>query len=879
MTARQLLRLIDPRIRPATPGAETRRTALHAIATQDWPAVWQGLDASAEGLTDSQVEVRLERDGPNVIARERPRPWYALLVGNFGNPFILVLILLGVVSFITGDERATITVAVMVVLSVLMRFAQEFRSSHAAEALRRLVRTTATVTRRVIAETGETSVQSRRVEIPFEQLVVGDLVHLSAGDMVPADMRLVAAKDLFVSESALTGEALPVEKSDMVPSNLCFMGTTVISGTATGVALATGERTQFGSLAKSVIGHRAETSFDRGVAGVTRVLIQFMLVMVPLVFLINGIAKGDFKEAFLFSIAVAVGLTPEMLPMVVTANLARGAVAMAREKVIVKRLNAIQNLGAMDVLCTDKTGTLTQDQVILERHRDVRGEVSLWVLELAYLNSYFQTGLKSLLDRAVLQHAELGHELDVLHHYAKIDEIPFDFERRRMSVVVERQAGRHLLICKGAVDEIFGVCDRVEDATQIVPFTPGLQETARTVATTANAEGFRVVAVGYRESPASDRSYTSADEHDLVLAGFIAFLDPPKPSAAAAVRALHGHGVRVVVLTGDNETVARGVCRQVGIRDADVVTGTDVETLDDDGLADVAERADLFATLNPLQKARVVQALKQRGHTVGFLGDGINDSPALREADVGVSVDTAADIARESADIILLDKDLVVLQAGVLRGREVYGNIIKYIKMTASSNFGNVLSVLIASAFIPFLPMLPIQLLIQNLLYDFSQTALPWDRMDAEFLAAPQRWQAAGIARFMLWIGPTSSVFDVTTFLLLWFAFGANSRAHQALFQSGWFIEGLLSQTLIVHMIRTRRIPFIQSTAAPAVLVVTGAIMALGIVLPFSRLGHSTGMVPMPWTFFPWLVITLVAYCALTQTVKVRYIRRFDAWL
>ena len=596
------------------------------------------------------------------------------------------------------------------------------------------------------------------------------------------------------------------------------MGTNLVSGTATALVILTGDRTQFGSLAKNVVNQRALTSFDKGVNRVTWVLIRFMLVMVPVVFLLNGFVKGDFKQAFLFAIAVAVGLTPEMLPMVVTANLARGAVAMSRHKVIVNRLNAIQNLGAMDVLCTDKTGTLTEDKVILEKHLNLTGRSDLRVLELAYLNSYYQTGLKNLLDRAVLEHVELAHEFDVLQHYTKVDEIPFDFTRRRMSVVVANGDARHVLICKGAVEEMLTVCTGAELGADVVALSAERQRDALTLVRGLNEEGFRVVAVASKTLPPQDETYSVNDERDLVLAGFMAFLDPPKTSASQAVAALQGHGVRVVILTGDNDVVTRRVCRDVGLPFDRVVLGHEVDDASDAELADLAEATAVFAKLNPAQKARIVRALQGRGHTVGYLGDGINDAPALRDADVGISVDTATDIARESADIILLEKSLLVLEDGVLRGREVYGNIVKYIKMTASSNFGNVFSVLIASAVLPFLPMLPVQLLIQNLLYDFSQLSLPWDRMDPEFLTKPRKWDASGIARFMAYIGPISSVFDVTTFAVLWFVMGASTVAHQGLFQSGWFIEGLLSQTLIVHMIRTKKVPFIQSTAALPVL-------------------------------------------------------------
>jgi P-type Mg2+ transporter len=858
-------------------------------------------NAELAGLTPADVRARLDEYGTNVVAHERPRPWYLLLLGNFRNPFILVLLLLGVVSFATGDVRGTVVVSVMVAVSVVMRFLQEYRSSRAAEALRAMVQTTATVTRQLPRSDNDDTLVSAKHEVPFDALVPGDTVHLSAGDMIPADIRFLSSKDLFVSQSALTGEAMPVEKYDMLAgvveksvndassddvnpldrSDLGFIGTTVVSGTGSAVVVQTGKHTVFGSLAKSVIGHRSLTSFDRGVNAVTWILIRFIVVMVPIVFLLNGVVKGDFKEAFLFAIAVAVGLTPEMLPMVVTANLAKGAVTMAREKVIVKRLNAIQNFGAMDVVCTDKTGTLTQNRVVVERHRNVRGEIDMRPLEYAYLNSYYQTGLKNLLDRAVLAHAELDHQLDTLQHYDKIDEIPFDFARRRMSVIVAKPEGAHVLICKGAVEEIFGICTEAELGDDVVPFTNALRDEASGVVRAMNEEGFRVVAVAHKTATTPQSVYSVQDECNLVLSGFVAFLDPPKEFAVEAISALQRHGVRVIVLTGDNDVVTRQVCRQVKLPFKRLLLGSDVDNLSDDELTTAADDVNVFAKLNPLQKSRIVRALQRGHHTVGYLGDGINDAAALRDADVGISVDTATDIARESADIILLEKSLLVLETGVLMGREVYGNIIKYIKMTASSNFGNVFSVLVASAFIPFLPMLPVQLLILNLLYDISQISLPWDRMDPDFLARPRAWDTTGIARFMVWIGPISSVFDITTFLLLWFVFHATAlvAGGEAMFQSGWFIESLLSQTLIVHMIRTEKIPFVQSRAATPVLLLTSAIMAFGIYLPYSPFGSSINLAHLPAAFYPWLIATLLAYGALTQFVKTRYMRRFHAWL
>lgn len=845
------------------------------------------------GLSEAEVAQRLDEYGPNEVAHEKPPAWYWMLGKNFRDPFIVVLLILGIVSELTGDLRATTVVAVMVLVSVLMRFIQEFRSSQAAEKLQAMVHTTATVLRQTKKELedGMLFLSSEWREVPLEGLVPGDIVRLSAGDMIPADVRLLSTKDLFVSQSTLTGEALPIEKeataSQTTTGNaksnpleraaLCFLGSNVVSGSATAAVIHTGNATFFGSLAKTVIGHRTLTSFDVGVNKVSWLLIRFMLVMVPIIFVINGFLKGDWKEAFLFGIAVAVGLTPEMLPMVVTANLAKGAFAMAREKVIVKKLNAIQNLGAMDILCTDKTGTLTQDKIVLIEYLNIHGKEAPSVLEYTYINSYHQTGLKSLLDRAVLEFVGLEKKLRI-PDMKKVDEIPFDFSRRRMSVVVAHE-GQHLLICKGAIEEILKVCTRAESGPEVVPLTDALREEVGVLTREKNEDGLRVIAVAYKREPLRHDPFTVKDESDLILAGFVDFLDPPKETAAPAIQALKEDGVRVKVLTGDNELVTRHICKDVGLPIEQLALGSDIEAMDDGALADLADRTTVFAKVSPAQKARIVKALKSRGHTVGFLGDGINDAPALREADVGISVDTGTDIAKESADIILLEKSLLVVQIGVIKGRQVYGNIIKYIKMTASSNFGNVFSVMTASIFLPFLPMLPIHLLIQNLCYDFSQLALPWDTMNKEFLMKPRRWDPSGIARFMVCIGPISSIFDILTFLLLWYVFKANSPAHQSFFQSGWFIEGLLSQTLIVHIIRTPKIPFVQSWAAPAVTFTTAVIMGVGMFIPFTSLGKAIGMVPLPWTFFPWLLFILAAYCALAQVVKSWYIRKFQTWL
>ncbi|MFE5867667.1 magnesium-translocating P-type ATPase [Streptomyces roseifaciens] len=889
--------------------ARTRAAGDRLARISGWPAaqVLQDTRATPHGLRRDDAELRLARGGANVVAHDTGPRWYAQLAKAFWNPFIMILAVLLVIMYVqwlqVADEEPfdpkIPIIGAMVLVSGLLRFWQEHRSAGAAAALRALVTTTTAVRRRE----GHGAAPAT-VEIPMDRVVVGDVVSLSAGDLVPADLRLLTAKDLMVGQAALSGESLPVAKADtrthdygqstttdpVEADNLCLMGTSVTSGTATGVVVATGADTYFGSMAGSLVGERPETSFDTGVKKVSFLLIRFMLVMVPLVFAVNGFTKGDWNEAFMFAVAVAVGLTPEMLPMVVTTNLARGAVAMARRKVVVKRLNAIQNLGAMDVLCTDKTGTLTEDRIVLDRYLDVHGREDAEVLEYAYLNSHFQTGLRNLMDQAVIDRVLEAEEVVVDARFTKVDEIPFDFARRRMSVVLRRNdldgpasgepaAGEHRIITKGAVEEVLALCTHMAEDGRRTELDAGLRRRVTRTAEDHNRQGLRVLAVATRTLPAERETYGVADEDGLTLVGFLAFLDPPKADAAAALQALAEMGVAVKVVTGDNELVAARVCADVGIDVGAVVTGAVLDTLDETELRALVRATTVFAKTNPVQKARIVRALQAEGHTVGFLGDGINDAAALRDADVGISVDTAVDIAKESADIILLEKDLTVLERGVEQGRTTFGNTIKYIKMTASSNFGNVFSVLVASAFIPFQPMLAIHLLVQNLAYDVSQLATPWDRMDPEYLREPRTWDAKGIARFMLFIGPISSVFDITTFLVLWHVFGADSEAGQTLFQSGWFVEGLLSQTLIVHMIRTRKVPFIGSRASVPVMVMTAVVMAFGIFLPFSPLAPALSMEPLPMGYFPWLIAILLAYCALTQAVKTWYVRRFNTWL
>jgi Mg2+-importing ATPase len=902
---------LDPTIgdtRPASPATRIARTSTDENRRGSLPESQQRLLVEAarlpaeatlksfstdlDGLTADAVKQRRARFGDNSVNHGKPAPAVLQFLGAFANPFILILLFLVVVMVFTDivfadpadgpSYTGVVTVSIMVLVSVTLRFWQEYRSSRAADELKALVRTTTAVTR---------SLHGRPVtsEIPVEDVVRGDIIQLAAGDMIPADVRIVRAKDLQLNQSMLTGEALPAEKTTapdtevteatlLDAANLGFMGTSVVSGSGTAVVIGTGRSTSFGSLSSAIVGSRPDTAFDIGIRKVTRTLIRFILVMVPVVFIINGITK-DWTTAFLFGVTTAVGLTPEMLPLIVTANLAKGAQFMAKRKVIVKRLNSIQNLGAIDILATDKTGTLTEDRIVLERHLNTAGRSSESTLGHAAANAMFQTGLRNLLDEAVIAAAGPDERDRIRREWTLVDELPFDFERRRMSVVVDR-GDSHLLITKGAVEEVLFACrsERVNGAD--VELTPGRLAEIDQLVADQNEQGLRVLAVAVREFDEDARfEYTRDDEDGLTLLGFLAFLDPPKASAGAAIASLRRHGTNVKVITGDNALVAAAVCAKVGIDAGTIVLGPETDELSIEALGELAEETTVFAKVAPAQKARIVEAMRLHGHTVGYLGDGINDAAALRAADVGISVDTAVDIAKESADIILLEKDLTVLEGGVIEGRRTFVNTMKYIKMTASSNFGNMFSVLVASALLPFVPMIPIVVLVQNLAYDLSMLTLPWDKVDEDDLRKPRAWESKSLSSFMIRIGPISSIFDITTYALMWFVFQANSPAHAALFQSGWFVESIISQTLIVHMLRTKRLPFVQSRASLPVLLATGAVCLFGLVLPFTGWGHTLGLVSLPWTYFPWLVATLAAYCALTQLLKTVFIRRQGAWM
>jgi P-type Mg2+ transporter len=871
--------------------------AVHDAAMQEVSVVLQQLNTSPSGLSEMEVAARLEKYGPNEVAQERKHGWLLRLWVAVRNPLVILLAVIATITFATASETSDYiggsVMVGMIVLAVMLRLIQETKADNAAAKLKAMIKVTATALR-----------DGQPKEIPLKDLVPGDVVKLSAGDMIPGDVRLIAAKDLFVIQGTLTGESLPVEKMDardarqnisiIEHTNLCFLGTSVESGAATAVIVATGAQTYFGKMASSLADQQPDTAFDKGVKRFVWLMIGFMAVMSPMVFFINGFTKHSWgKETFLFALAIAVGLTPEMLPMIVSVCLSKGALAMSKKKVIVKKLNSIQNFGAMDVLCTDKTGTLTIDHVILEIHCDVFKNESEEVLRDAYLISHFQTGLKNVLDRAVLKYTELHRELGV-EKITKVDEIPFDFSRRMMSVVVETSDGEQQLLTKGAPESVFKKCTHFESDGEIFEMEPILVGNLIEQVNSLSEDGFRVLAIASKKM--ERRGVCSkADEENLVLTGYLAFLDPPKDSAKTAIAALRQHGVTVKVLTGDNDLVTRKVCTEVGINAEKILLGNDVEKMSDEQLAAVIDDTDVYARLSPAHKKRVVQALQKKGHVVGFMGDGINDAPALRAADVGISVDTAVDIAKESADMILLEKNLMVLEEGVLEGRKVFANIMKYIRMGASSNFGNMFSMLGASAWFPFLPIQTIQLLTNNLLYDFSQVPIPTDNVTTQYIAKPRPWQMGEIAKFIIFIGPISSIFDYTTFCVMWFYFKCNHAgllpppelaarfAHAAdpdhtyaaaLFNTGWFVESLMTQTLIIHVIRTNLIPFVQSRASWQLTMTTILIMAVGAYLPYSPIAGGLRFVPLPWQFWPILAATLVCYVGLTQLIKMWLLRK-----
>ncbi len=821
------------------------------------------LGASMKGFSDLEAQARLEQFGLNEPARKKKRGIVFELLLKFANPLVLVLLVIAGSSLFFGEKISAALVSLMAVMSVLLSFIQEHKAGQEAEKLSEMVRATATVFR-----------NGRAREIKMREIVPGDVVDLYAGDMIPADLRILSCKDLFINQASLTGESIPVEKiagsldtagqsvTDL--RNIAFMGSSVVSGTALGLVTQTGVSTQFGEVSRRLATMRVETGFDRGLKTFVWLMLRAMLLLVAVIFIINMVSKHKMLDAFLFSLAVAVGLTPEMLPMLVALNLSKGAMAMAKKKVIVKRLNAIQNLGAMDILCTDKTGTLTMDNVVLEKHCDVVQREDHSVHTLAFLNSHYQTGLKNLLDRAIIKFQKIA-----LKPYKKVDEIPFDFSRRIMSVVVEME-GKHKLIAKGAPEEIFKRCARFELDGETLPIEDVLLADLKEECDNLSSEGFRVLAIAYKDMETPKAVYSKDDESDLVLKGYLAFLDPPKPSTKKALAVLRRLGIECKVLTGDNQLVTKKICGDVGLDIKGLLTGDQVEKMSDDVLRPLVETTTVFARLSPLQKERVIRLLHENGHIVGYLGDGINDAPSLKASDVGISVDNAVDIAKESADLILLKKSLAVLEDGVLEGRRTFANIVKYIKIGASSNFGNMFSMTGASLLLPFLPMLPIQILLNNFLYDISQVAIPSDEVDKSYLLKPRPWDVGYIKKVMYVFGPISSLFDFITFgamLLLY-------PGRQDLFHTGWFLESIFTQTLVVHVIRTDKIPFLESRPSRFMVLMSAGILALAAVLPYSPLAGAFGFVRPPASFFFCLFAILAAYLLVIQFAKNRFIKK-----
>ena len=886
---------------------KTAKERFDFAMTKSVVEVLDALETSITGVQEDQVETLRDTYGENKLTKATEVPLWKKIYESIINPFTVILLVIAVISLMTNvilakpgeeDPTTSIIIVVLVLISGGIRFVQELKSDKAASNLSSLIVNTATVIRDEVQQ-----------EIPIEELVVGDIIKLSAGDMLPADALLLETRDFFIQQSSLTGESESVEKKAMwIPSEeesqkpvleserFVFMGSNVVSGSALAVILVTGNDTMIGRIEKTLNTFDEPTSFEKEMNTISWLLIRLMLVLVPVVFVINGLTDSDWLEAGVFALSVAVGLTPEMLPMIITASLAKGAVIMAKEKVVIKKLNAIQDLGAIDILCTDKTGTLTQDEIILEYPLDIHANLDLGVLKIGYLNSYFQTGLKNLLDRAIITRTEkesVEHEnlRDLSTRYQKIDELPFDFERRRMSVIVkEKGQDGALLVTKGALEEMLSISSHVQDGKEIHPITEEIRQNILEAVSQLNEQGLRVLGVSQKFYRNASHRFAVEDESNMILMGYLAFLDPPKPSAAPAIQALKEHGVLTKILTGDNEKVTQTVCERVGLPVDHILLGTDIEEMDDATLAIEAEKTTIFAKLSPEQKARIIRLLKANGHKVGYMGDGINDAPSLKVADVGISVDTAVDIAKEVADVILLDKDLLVLEKGLIEGRKVYANMTKYIKMTVSSNFGNIFSLLFASVFLPFLPMAPVHLIVLNLIYDLSCVALPFDNVDEDFLKEPRAWTAKSITRFMSWLGPTSSIFDIITFAVMFFgiapmitgssyAESTNPAYFLMVFQTGWFIQSMWSQTMVIYMLRSPNLPFIQSKPAFSLLVTSLFALFIVTVLPYTPLAASLKLATLNGMYFLALMLIIISYMLLVTIVKKVYIKKYHEWL
>ena len=835
-----------------------------------------------KGLTENEVDQNLKKYGKNEVKQAKPKKWYHYFSQSLFSPFNSILLGIVLILFYTDvflPENPSfaniIVIIVLVVVSTLLEFTEEYKSNKAAQKLKELVETTTTVIR-----------DGKKIDIPLKMVTVGDIVYLSAGSMIPADLRIIEAKDLYVGQSSLTGESDSVKKvvnteneeeieSILDLDNICFMGTNVISGSAKGVVIKVGDSTYFGKIAKSVSPNKPKTSFQKGIENISRLLIRFMVLIIPIIFLFNA-WKHDLLTAFTFAVAISITITPLLLPVILSSCLSKGAVRMSKKKTIVKKLDSIQNFGAMNILCTDKTGTLTEDKIVLEKYLDATGKTSDKILKYAYLNANFQTGLKGNIDEAVIKRA-IENGLEILNdQYVKVDEIPFDFTRRRLSVVVSDQEKKRFVITKGAIEEILSICTSVEMEGQIVNMTDTIRKNVLSISKKMNKDGLRVVGICEKFADENMESFSVDDERGMTFLGFIGFLDPPKESARESVAKLNKAGVRVIVLTGDNVDVTRCVCDKVGINTQRIVEGSEIDKLADMGVARLLRKNNIFAKLSPIQKARIVRILRDTGNVVGYIGDGINDSPSLSNSDVGVSVDTAVDIAKESADIILLEKDLKVLLDGVDEGRRTFANLLKYIKLATSFNFGEVLSVIVASVALPFLPETPIQLLVEGLLYDFGQMTLPFDNVDKESLRRPKKFDIKSLKNFMFFMGPISSAFDLLVFVSLWFVLGVREAA---VFQTIWFSYSIVSNLAGMHMIRTAKVPFFQSNAHKAVYASSILLSIIGLILPFTFVGRMIGLVPIAYEYIVLILTVTVLYCMIAIIAKRIYIRKYDEWI
>lgn len=838
-----------------------------------------------KGLSNEQVENRLSTYGKNEMKQKKQKKWYNYLLDSLLSPFNIILMGITIILIYTDiiltsppSYANIIVILVLVLASTLLEFFEVYNSNKAAEKLKDLVATTCIVIR-----------NETKIKIPLNEITIGDVILLSAGDIIPADVRVLEAKDLYITQSSLTGESDSVKKSsstelssiDEIESitdldTICFMGTNVTSGSGKAIVIKTGDSTYFGKVANTITSGKPITSFQKGINNLSKLLIRFMLILIPITFLLNN-AKHGSLTAFTFSVAIAIGITPLLLPVILSSSLSKGAVKMSKKKTIVKRLDSIQSFGSMNILCTDKTGTLTEDNIVLEKYLDIKGNEDKKILEYVFLNSYFQTGLKGNIDEAVIKRAEKEEINVIASKYKKIDEIPFDFSRRRLSVIVSDGTSKKL-ITKGAIEEILSVCTTVNYKDTISPITSDIKNNILSISKNLNIQGMRVIGVCQKTDIENISEFSVKDESKMTFLGFIGFLDPPKESAKSAIERLNSYGIRVMVLTGDNEYVTRAICEKVNISTKRILTGNKVDKLSDMALLRLLRSTNVLAKLSPIQKARIVRLLRESGNIVGYMGDGINDAPSLTNAEVGISVDTAVDIAKETADIILLEKDLHVLVDGVVEGRKTFGNLLKYIKMAVSFNFGEVLSVLIASILLPFIPITPIQLLVQSLLYDFGQLSLPLDHVDKEYLEKPRRWNLTSIKNFMLFMGPTSSIFDLLVFSILWYGFKLRAP-DVALFQTIWFSYGVVSNLVGLHVIRTSKIPFFQSHASKSVYLSSIILSIVALIIPFTFIGNFIGLVALPLKYIALIITIPILYCFLALFVKKLYIKKYGEWI